>query len=61
MRKFGQKTDKIIARDILVAPQCKMLAVALQEYFKIKIGAFLVINSNLNEVYMIKLSLRLYL
>ena len=34
MIKFGEKTDEISARDILVAPQCKILAVALQEYFK---------------------------
>ena len=61
MRKFGEKNDEISARDILVAPQCKILAVALQEYFKIKFGAFLVINSNLNEVYMINIALRVYL
>ena len=40
MRKFGKKTDEISARDTLVAPQCKILAVALQEYLKIKFGAF---------------------
>ena len=53
MGEFGVKTDKFSARDILVAPQCKILAVALQECFKIKFGAFLVINSILNEVYMV--------
>ena len=61
MRRFGEKTDKISARDILVAPQCKILAVALQECFKIKFGTFLVINSILNKVYMVNLSLRVYL
>ena len=61
MRKFGQKTDKISARDILVAPQCKILAVELQECFKIKFGTFLVINSILNKVYMVNLALRVYL
>ena len=61
MEKFGEKTDKISARDILVAPQCKILVVALQEYFKFKFGAVLVINSNLNKVYMIKIALRVYL
>ena len=61
MRKFGEKNDKISARDILVVPQCKILAVALQECFKIKFGAFLVINSILNKVYMVKFDLRVYL
>ena len=61
MREIGGKNDKISSCDILVAPQCKILAVALQEYFKIKFGAFLVINSNLNKVYMINLALRVYL
>ena len=61
MRKFGEKTDKIGARDILVAPQCKILAVALQECFKIKFGTFLVINSILKKVYMVNLALRVYL
>ena len=61
MGKFGEKTDKISAHDILVVPQCKILAVALQEYFKIKFGAFLVINSILNKVYMVNLALRVYL
>ena len=61
MGKFGEKTDRISARDILVVSQCKILAVALQEYFKIKFDAFLVINSNLNEVYMINLAIRVYL
>ena len=61
MGKFGEKTDKISARDILVAPQCKNLDVALQECFKIKFGAFLVINSILNKVYMVNLALRVYL
>ena len=50
MGEFSIKTDKFSARDILVAPQCKILGVALQEYFKTKFGAFLVINSILNEV-----------
>ena len=40
MGEFGVKTDKFSARDILVAPQCKILAVALQECFKIKFGDF---------------------
>ena len=53
MGEFGTKTDKFSTHDILVAPQCKILAVALQEYFKTKFGAFLVINSNLNEVFMV--------
>ena len=61
MRKFGEKTDEISACDILVAPQCKILAVELQECFKIKFGAFLVINSILNKVYMVNLALRVYL
>ena len=61
MGKFGEKNDKISARDILVAAQCKILAVALQECFKIKFGAFLVINSILNKVYMVNLALRVYL
>ena len=61
MRKFGEKTDKISARNILVAPQCKILVVMLQECFKIKFGAFLVINSILNKVYMVNLALRVYL
>ena len=43
------KTDDF-SRDILVMPQCKNLVVALEEYFKIKFGAFLIINSILNEV-----------
>ena len=57
MTKFGEKTDEISAHDILVAPQCKFLAVVLQEYFKIKFGAFLVINSILNKVYMVNFDL----
>ena len=61
MRKFGMKTDNFSARDILVAPQCKILAVVLQECFKIKFGAFLVINSILKKVYMVNLALRVYL
>ena len=61
MRKFGERTNEISVHDILVALRCKILAVALQEYFKIKFGALLVINSNLNEVYMINLALRVYL
>ena len=61
MGKFGEKNDKISACDILVAPQCKILAVALQDCFKIKFGTFLVINSILNKVYMVNLSLRVYL
>ena len=48
MREFGLKISNFNARDILVALQCKILAVALQEYFKTKFGAFLVINSILN-------------
>ena len=40
MREFGLKTGDFSARDILVAPQCKILAVALQEYVKTKFGAF---------------------
>ena len=40
MGKFGEKNDKISARDILVALQCKILAIALQECFKIKFGTF---------------------
>ena len=55
MREFGEKTDKISARDILVAPQCEISAVALQECFKIKFGTFLVNNSILNEVFYGKL------
>ena len=61
MRKFGKKIDEISACDILVAPQCKISVVALQEYFKFKFGAVLVINSILNKVYMINLALRVYL
>ena len=61
MGKFGEKTDNISARDILVAPQCKILAVTLQECFKIKFGTFLVINSISNKVYMVNLALRVYL
>ena len=53
MREFGLKIHNFRDRDILVAPQCKLLAVALQEYFKTKFGAFLVINSILNEVFML--------
>ena len=52
MGEFGEKTDKFSTRDILVAPQCKILTDALQECFKIKCGTFLVINSILNKVYM---------
>ena len=40
MGEFGIKTGKFSAHDILVAPQCKILTVALQECFKIKFGAF---------------------
>ena len=61
MREFGLKIINFSAHDILVAPQCKILAVALQEYFKTKFGAFLVINSILNKVYMVNLALRVYL
>ena len=61
MRKFGEKTDKISACDILVAPQCKILVVALQEYFEIHFSASLVINYILNKVYMVNLALRFYL
>ena len=53
MREFGLKIGNFSARDILVALQCKILAVALQEYFKTKFGTFLVINSILNEVFML--------
>ena len=61
MGEIGVKTNKFSARDILIAPQCKILAVELQECFKIKFGAFLVINSILNKVYMVNLALRVYL
>ena len=54
MREICLKTGDFSTRDILVAPQCKNLVVALQEYFKIKFGAFLIINSILNEVLMLK-------
>ena len=54
MGKFGTKTDKFSTHDILVAPQCKNFTVALQESFKTKFGAFLTINSILNEVFMVK-------
>ena len=57
MGEFGVKTHKFSTRDILVAAQCKILAVALQECFKIKFGAFLAINSILNKVYMVTLIL----
>ena len=57
MGQFGVKTDKFSAHDILVALQCKILAVALQECFKIKFGAFLVINSIINKVYMVNFDL----
>ena len=53
MREFGLKISNFSARDILVSLQCKILAVALQEYFKTKFGIFLVINSILNEVFML--------
>ena len=53
MGEIFLKTGDFSARDILVAPQCKNLVVALQEYFKIKFGAFLIINSILNEVLML--------
>ena len=53
MREFGFKTSNFSACDILVAPQCKILVGAQQEYFKTKFGAFLVINSILNEVFML--------
>ena len=53
MREFGLNTDNFSAHDILVVPQCKILAVVLQEYFKTKFGTFLVINSILNEVFML--------
>ena len=55
--EFGEKTGKFSTRDILVALQCKILTVALQECFKIKFGAFLVTNSTLNKVYMVKFDL----
>ena len=61
MREFGLKIGNFSACDILVAPQCKILAVALQECFKIKFGTFLVINFVLNKVYMVNLALRVYL
>ena len=44
------KTGDFGARDILVAPQCKLFVVALQEYFKFNFGAVLVIISTLNEL-----------
>ena len=53
MREFGLKIGNFNAHNILVAPQCKILAIALQEYFKTKFGTFLVINSILNEVFMV--------
>ena len=53
MREFGLKIGNFRAHDILVAPLCKILAVVLQEYFKTKFGALLVINSILNEVFML--------
>ena len=59
--KIWLKYDKISAHDILVPPQCKILAVVLQECFKIKFGAFLVINSISNKVYVVNLALRVYL
>ena len=55
MREFGLKIGNFSAHDILVAPQCKILAIALQEYFKTKFGAFLVNNAILNEVFYVKL------
>ena len=61
MGEFGAKTDKFSTRDILVAPQCKILTVALQESFKTKFGAFLTINSILNKVYMVNFDLSVYL
>ena len=57
MGEFGIKTDKFSTRDILVAPQYKILVVALQKCFKIKFGAFLAINSILNKVYMVNFDL----
>ena len=53
MGEICLKTGDFSARDILVAPQCKILAIALQEYFKTKFGTFLVINFILNEVFML--------
>ena len=61
MREFGLKIGDFNARDILVAPLCKISTVALQEYFKFKFGVVLTINSNLNKVYVINLALRVYL
>ena len=61
MRELGLKTGDFNTHNILVAPQCKISVVALQEYFKFKFGTVLVINSNLNKVYMINLALRVYL
>ena len=55
MREFGLKIGNFSPRDILVAQQCKLLAVVLQEYFKTKFGTLLVINSILNEVLYVKI------
>ena len=40
MGEICLKTGDFSARDILVAPQCKILTVALQESLKIKFCAF---------------------
>ena len=61
MGEFGAKTDKFSTRDILVAPQCKILTVALQECFKTQIWCFLTLNSILNEIYMVNFDLSVYL
>ena len=53
MREFCLKIGDFNAHDILVVPQCKILAVALHEYFKTIFGTFLVNYSNLNEVFMV--------
>ena len=61
MREFSLKIGDFNAHDIVVALLCKISVVALQEYFKFKFGIVLVINSNLNKVYVINLALRVYL
>ena len=53
MGEICLKTGDFGAHDILVALQCKLFVVALQEYFKFNFGAVLVIDSILNEVFMV--------
>ena len=61
MGEFGIKTNNFSTHEILVAPQCKILTVVLQESFKTKFGAFLTINSILNKFYMVNFDLSVYL